>query len=58
MKAKGNFADNQFYNILRLFDVLPNSPFTPNETTCDYYLKTWYIEAASRVKKQLRILRN
>ena len=49
MKAKENFADNQFYNILRLFDVLPNSPFTPDETTCDYYLSTWYIRVASGV---------
>ena len=29
---------NQFHNILRLFDVLPNFPFTPSETMCDYYL--------------------
>ena len=27
-KAKENFADNQFHNILRLFNVLPNFPFT------------------------------
>ena len=29
---------NQFYNILRLFDVLPNFPFTTSETVGDYYL--------------------
>ena len=29
---------NHFHNILRLFDVLPNFPFTTNETMCDYYL--------------------
>ena len=29
---------NQFHNILRLFDVLPNFPFTTSETMCDYYL--------------------
>ena len=29
---------NQFYNMLRLFDVLPNFPFTTSETMCDYYL--------------------
>ena len=37
-KAKENFADNQFHNISRLFNVLPNSPFTTNGTMCDYYL--------------------
>ena len=36
--AKENFADNQFHNILRLFDVLQNFPFTTSETMCDYYL--------------------
>ena len=29
---------NQFKNILRLFDVLPNFPFTTSETIDDYYL--------------------
>ena len=29
---------NQFHNILRLSDVLPNFPFTTTETMCDYYL--------------------
>ena len=29
---------NQFHNILELFDVLPNFPFTTAETMCDYYL--------------------
>ena len=29
---------NQFYNILRLFDVLPSFPFTTSETVGDYYL--------------------
>ena len=29
---------NQFYNILRLFDALPNFPFTSSETMCNYYL--------------------
>ena len=27
---------NQFHNILRLFDVLPNFSFTTSETMCDY----------------------
>ena len=26
--GKRNFADNQFHNIFRIFDVLPNFPFT------------------------------
>ena len=29
---------NPFHNILRLFDVLPNFPFTTSETMGDYYL--------------------
>ena len=29
---------NYFHNILRVFDVLPNFPFTKNETMRDYYL--------------------
>ena len=29
---------NQFHNILRIFDDLPNFPFTTGETMCDYYL--------------------
>ena len=29
---------NHFHYILRLFDVLPNLPFTTSETMCYYYL--------------------
>ena len=29
---------NHFHNILRLFDVLPNFPFTTSGTMRDYYL--------------------
>ena len=29
---------NHFHNILRLFDVLPNFPFTTSKTMGDYYL--------------------
>ena len=29
---------NHFHNILRLFDVLPNFPFTTSEAMGDYYL--------------------
>ena len=35
-KATGIY--NHFYNIMRLFDDLPNFPFTTSETMCDYYL--------------------
>ena len=38
IKAKQNFADNHFHNLLRLFDVSPNVPFTISETMCDNYL--------------------
>ena len=31
-------SNNQFHNILRLFDVLPNFPITASETMCDNYL--------------------
>ena len=31
-------AYNQFHNILRHFDVLPNFPITRSETMADYYL--------------------
>ena len=31
-------SDNQFHNILSLFDVLPNFPFNTSETMGDYYL--------------------
>ena len=37
-KAKENFEDNHFHNILRVFDVLPNFFFTADETMRDYYL--------------------
>ena len=35
---KNSPSYNQFHNILRLFDVLPNFPFTTSETMGDYYL--------------------
>ena len=43
---------NHFHNILRLFDVLPNFPFTASETMRDYYLQTWYKRVASRVAER------
>ena len=45
---------NHFHNILRLFDVLPNFPFSTSETMHDYYLLTWYTQVTSRVAKWLR----
>ena len=43
---------NQFHKILRLFDVLPDFPFTTSETMGNYYLSTWYFGVASRVPEQ------
>ena len=45
---------NQFNNILRLLDVLPNLPLTTSETMGDYYLQILYIRVAPRVAKQLK----
>ena len=45
---------NQFHNILRLFHVLLNFPFTTSETMGDEDLKTWYIRVASRVAERLK----
>ena len=36
--VRENFEDIYFHNILRLFDVLPNFPFTTSETMGDCYL--------------------
>ena len=47
---------NQFHNIVRLFDVLPNFPFSTSETMGDYYLQAWYIQVASRVSEQGKTL--
>ena len=38
IKSKGTFADNQFHNISRLFNVLPIFSFTTSETIGTYYL--------------------
>ena len=50
-----SLSHNHFHNILRLFDVLPNFPFTTSEAMCDYYLWTWYIQVSSRVAERLKI---
>ena len=47
---------NQFHNILRLFDVLLNFPFTTSETMCDYSLQKLLIRGASQVAEQLKRL--
>ena len=39
---------------MKLFDVLPNFPFTRSETIRNFYLKTWYIRVTSRVAKRLK----
>ena len=44
---------NQFHNILRLFNVLPNFPFTAGEVMGGYYLETRHIRATSRVAERL-----
>ena len=58
METKAALSHNHFYNILKLFDVLPNFPFTTSETMDDYYLETWYIRGASRVSKRRKKLGN
>ena len=42
------------HNILRLFDVLPNLPYTKSETIRDSYLQKWYVRVASRVAHRLK----
>ena len=37
-KPKENFADNKFYNTLKVFHVLPNFPLTTSKNVCDCYL--------------------
>ena len=38
-RKKENFGDSHFHNILSLFDVLPNFPFTTSSTKRDYLIK-------------------
>ena len=45
---------NQFHNILRLLDVLPNFLFTTSETMGHYYLETQYVRVASQVAERLK----
>ena len=50
----GSQSYNHFHNILRLFNVLSNFPFTTSETMGDYYLQTWYLRVASGVAKRFK----
>ena len=52
-KKKKKYSYNQFHNILRLFDVLPNFSFTTSETIDDYYM-VYTRRAASRVAERLK----
>ena len=36
LNAKENFVENYGYNITRMFDVLPNFPYTTFKVTADY----------------------
>ena len=47
-KEKRYFEENQFDNILRLFDLLQNFNFTTSEPMVDYYISGSYIGVASR----------
>ena len=45
---------NQFHNILRLLNVLPNFLFPTSETMGHYYLETKYVRVASPVPERLK----
>ena len=45
---------SHFHNISRLFDILPNSPFTTSETKHYYQQQTWFIRVAARVVERLK----
>ena len=47
------FIYNPGHNILRLFDVLPNFPFTISKTMPDYYLQTPYTRIVSKDAERL-----
>ena len=52
--SKRKFTDNHFDDILRLFDVLSNFPFTKSEMKRDYLQQTWYIRATLGVAERLK----
>ena len=49
------FFYNHFLNILRLFDVLSNFPFTTRETMRDYQLQTRHIQLPHELPNNLRL---
>ena len=53
--ATESCGDNQFHNILRLFDDLPDFLFSTSETICDFYLETCYLGVASRIPERIKI---
>ena len=54
IKNRKNLTEYQFYQILRLFDVLASFPFTKSEARGNCYLSTWYIRAVLRVVDLLK----
>ena len=57
MHAKSDNMEtiNQFLNILRLFDVLPNFPLTTSETMCDFTYKHGIYELPHELPNDLRL---
>ena len=49
-----HWSYNYFHNILRLFDALPNVPFTTSEMMRDYYFETRYVRISARVVKRFQ----
>ena len=54
IKEQGNFPDGHSHNIVRLFKVFLNLPFTTTESMDDYYIQTRYMEVYSRLAKRLK----
>ena len=52
------YSYNQFHNILKLFDVLPNFFFTTNQTMCDYEHVIYQLSDELRNDLRLRTLGN
>ena len=46
---------NHFHNILRLFDVLPNFPFTTSEMMSNYYLQHGIYKLPHKLPNNLRL---
>ena len=53
--ANKTFAENQFENILRLFDVLPIFPFTSSETMPIFTYKHGIYELPPDLPNNLRL---